>query len=210
MKHLKLFFALFAMLALGVTNAWGAEVTETIKMIGFAGSTATSYVNQTKTGASDKGTAMVAYAFNPKTGQVRGNKTTVAGASITSDDANKNWSLYNSQAMGGAIKSITITQTATGSNKFQNEMYVSLGTTTQGAVTAITNAQKHTSLDANTITFDIDPSKGYTYFKLLSTKKFGTGTLAGVEVKVTYETAGGDSGSTETANCLIPKNTVLG
>ena len=27
MKHLKLFFALFAMLALGVTNAWGAEVT---------------------------------------------------------------------------------------------------------------------------------------------------------------------------------------
>ena len=27
MKHLKLFFALFAMLALGVTNAWGAEET---------------------------------------------------------------------------------------------------------------------------------------------------------------------------------------
>ena len=27
MKHLKLFFALFAMLALGVTNAWGAEAT---------------------------------------------------------------------------------------------------------------------------------------------------------------------------------------
>ena len=27
MKHLKLFFALFAMLALGVGNAWGAEVT---------------------------------------------------------------------------------------------------------------------------------------------------------------------------------------
>ena len=191
MKKLKLFFALFAMLALGVGNAWGADVTETIKMIGFAGSTATSYVNQTKTGASDKGTAMVAYAFNPKTGQVRGNKTTVAGASVTSDDANKNWSLYNSEAMAGAIKSITITQTATGSNKFQNQMYVSLGTTTQGAVTVITNAQQHTSLDANTITFDIDPSKGYTYFKLLSTKKFGSGTLAGVEVKVTYETTSG-------------------
>ena len=27
MKHLKLFFALFAMLALGVTNAWAEEVT---------------------------------------------------------------------------------------------------------------------------------------------------------------------------------------
>ena len=29
MKHFKLFFALFAMLALGVGNAWGAEVTYT-------------------------------------------------------------------------------------------------------------------------------------------------------------------------------------
>ena len=29
MKHVKLFVALFAMLALGVGNAWGAEVTET-------------------------------------------------------------------------------------------------------------------------------------------------------------------------------------
>ena len=191
MKHLKLFFALFAMLALGVGNAWAEDVTETIKMKGFAGITSSGYQNVTKTGASDKGTAMVAYAYNGSTGQVRGNKTTVAGASVTSADANKNWSLYNSEAMAGAIKSITITQTATGTNKFQNQMYVSLGTTTQGAVTAITNAQQHTSLDANTITFDIDPSKGYTYFKLLSTKKFATGTIAGVEVKVTYETTSG-------------------
>ena len=195
------------MLALGVGNAWGADVTETIKMIGFAGSTATSYVNVTQTGTSDKGTTMVAYAFNPKTGQVRGNKTAVAGASVASEDKNKNWSLYNSQAMGGAIKSITITQTAIGENKFQNEMYVSLGTTTQGAVTAITNAQKHTSLNANTITFDIDPSKGYTYFKLLSTKKFGTGTLAGVEVKVTYETASG-GGETPVASLSATPTTI--
>ena len=31
MKHLKLFFALFAMLALGVGNAWGADVTYVFK-----------------------------------------------------------------------------------------------------------------------------------------------------------------------------------
>ena len=191
MKHLKLFFALFAMLALGVGNAWGAEVTETIKMKGFGGKTNNGYQDVTVSGTSDAGTAMVAYAYNGSTGQVRGNKTTVAGASVTTSDNGKNWSLYNSEAMAGAIKSITITQTATGSNKFQNQMYVSLGTTTQGAVTAITNAQQHTSLDANTITFDIDPSKGYTYFKLLSTKKFTTGSIAGVEVKVTYETTSG-------------------
>ena len=209
MKHLKLFFALFAMLALGVGNAWGAEVTETIKMKGFGGKTNNAYQNVTVSGTSDAGTAMVAYAYNGSTGQVRGNKTTIAGASVTSADANKNWSLYNSEAMAGAIKSIKITQTATGTNKFQNQMYVSLGTTTQGAVTVITNAQQHTSLDANTITFDIDPSKGYTYFKLLSTKKFATGTIAGVEVKVTYETAGGDEGGEETVVSLIPKNGCL-
>ena len=196
MKHLKLFFALFAMLALGVTNAWGEEVTETIMMKGFGGKTNNAYQNVTVSGTSDAGTAMVAYAYNGNNGQVRGNKTTVAGASVTSEDKNKNWSLYNSEAMGGAIKSITITQTATGSNKFQNEMYVSLGTTSQGSVTTITNAQKHTSLTTSTIQFDIDPTKGYTYFKLLSTKSFTGGSVANVVVTVTYETSGGSEPET--------------
>ena len=184
-------FIITMLLTLGAGTAWGADVTETITMKGFAGITSSGYQNFTKTGSSDKGTAMVAYAYNGETGQVRGNKTTVAGASVTTEDKNKNWSLYNSQAMGGAIKSITITQTATGNNKFQNEMYVSLGTTSQGAVTTITNAQKHTSLTTSTIQFDIDPTKGYTYFKLLSTKQFTSNSVAGVEVKVTYETASG-------------------
>ena len=40
MKHLKLFFALFAMLALGVSNAWGAE-TETITLSSFGWANAT-------------------------------------------------------------------------------------------------------------------------------------------------------------------------
>ena len=191
MKHLKLFFALFAMLALGVGNAWAKEVTETIKMKGFGDKTNNAYQNVTVSGTSDAGTAMVAYAYNGSNGQVRGNKTTVAGASVTSEDKNKNWSLYNSQAMGGAIKSITITQTATGSNKFQNEMYVSLGTTNQGSVTTNASAQKHTSLTTSTIQFDIDPTKGYTYFKLLSTKSFTGGSVANVVVTVTYETSGG-------------------
>ena len=208
MKHLKLFFALFAMLALGVINAWAEDVTETITMKGFGGKTNDAYQNVTVSGTSDKGTAMVAYAYNGKSGQVRGNKTTIAGASVTSADNSKNWSLYNSEAMAGAIKSITITQTATGDNKFQNEMYVSLGTTTQGSVTAITNAQKHTSLTTSTITFDIDPSKGYTYFKLLSTKKFTGGSIAGVVVTVTYETVSSGGGDEPVATLTANPTTI--
>ena len=44
MKHLKLFFALFAMLALGVGNAWGVEVTISYKDIpdGYTATTGTS------------------------------------------------------------------------------------------------------------------------------------------------------------------------
>ena len=47
----------------------------------------------------------------------------------------------------------------------------------------------------------------YTYFKLLSTKKFGTGTLAGVEVKVTYETASG-GGETPVASLSATPTTI--
>ena len=177
---------------LGSLNVWGETATETITMKGFAGITASGYQNQTKTGNStEHELTMVAYAFNGSTGQVRGNKTAIAGASITSDDANKNWSLYNSDAMPGAITAIKVTQTATGNNKFQNTLYVSLGTSSQGGVTAITNAQKQDDGGTGTeINFTIDGTQNYTYFKLLSTEKFGAGTLANVEVKVTYTTGG--------------------
>ena len=46
MKHLKLFFALFAMLALGVTNAWGAEETATLSFADKAQRTSYSTTQQ--------------------------------------------------------------------------------------------------------------------------------------------------------------------
>ncbi|MEE1070002.1 MAG: BACON domain-containing carbohydrate-binding protein [Paludibacteraceae bacterium] len=209
MKKLKLFFALFAMLALGVGNAWAEEVTETIMMKGFGGKTNNAYQNVTVSGTSDAGTAMVAYAYNGSNGQVRGNKTIVAGASVTSEDKNKNWSLYNSEAMGGSIKSITVTQTATGVNKFQNNLYVSLGTSSQGDVTAIKNAQKQDAGGtANEINFTIDASNGYTYFKLLSTEKFVSNSIAGVVVTVTYETASSGGGDEPVASLSADPTTI--
>ena len=187
----KLSFFLMAMLFTCATTLQAAEVTETIAMKGFGGLTTASYENVTKTGTSDKGTEMVAYAFNPSTGQIRGNKTAIAGASVTSADKNKNWSLYNTQAMPGAIKKITVTQTATGTNMFKGNLYVALGTTNQGTVISVTGAQKNTTGTATEFTFDIDETQGYTYFKLLSNVAFTGGSVAGVVVTVTYVTAEG-------------------
>jgi len=184
----KIFSILMAVLFVG--SMYAADVTDTIAMKGFAGITTNSYQNQTKSGVSAKGVDMVAYAYNGSTGQVRGNKTAVAGASVTADDDSKNWSLYNSAAMPGTIKSIKVTQAATGTPKFQNKLYVSLGTATQGDVTAITSAQaQDDGATANEINFTIDASKKYTYFKLLSTEKFTSGSVSDVKVMVTYEKA---------------------
>ena len=187
----KLSFFLMAMLFTCATTLQAAEVTETIAMKGFGGLTTTSYENVTKTGTSDLGTEMVAYAFNPTNGQIRGNKTAIAGASVTTVDKNKNWSLYNTQAMPGAIKKITVTQTATGSNMFKGKLFVALGTTNQGAVTTVTGAQQNTTGTATEFTFDIDTTQGYTYFKLLSNVAFTGGSVAGAVVTVTYVTAEG-------------------
>ena len=178
----KLSLALLLMLLVAFNNiGFSQEKNFTIDKLSIEGRADFDYFNENESSTSGidgkyfnfemKGSFLQDFSY-----RVRQRIDMYAGSSktdfmILSYHANKNWSLYNSEAMAGAIKSITITQTATGTNKFQNQMYVSLGTTTQGAVTAITNAQQHTSLDANTITFDIDPSKGYTYFKLLSTKK---------------------------------------
>lgn len=47
MKHVKLFVALFAMLALGVTNAWGAEETITLSKLGWSAQTVQSSIPAT-------------------------------------------------------------------------------------------------------------------------------------------------------------------
>lgn len=47
MKHVKLFFALFAMLALGVGNAWGAEETITLSTFGWSNASVQSSISAT-------------------------------------------------------------------------------------------------------------------------------------------------------------------
>lgn len=194
MRKLKLFFACLLMAVLSIGQVWAADATDVVAMKGFASITADGYQNITKSGESENGIDMVAYGYIGSSGQVRGSKTAIAGASVTSSDANKNWSLYNSEAMPGAISKIVVTQTATGTNKFQNTLYVSLGTSSQGSVTTVTSAQAQDNTSgAQTITFTIDATKNYTYFKLLSTAKFTSGSVSDVKVTITYDDGQGGS-----------------
>ena len=81
MKHLKLFFALFAMLALGVGNAWGQTKIDVVSAIGFAGITTNEYTaagTDHSAVANTTNNTSVTYAmqvFNGNTGAVRGNKS---------------------------------------------------------------------------------------------------------------------------------------
>ena len=176
------------------------DVTETIAMKGFGPfPTNSSYLNTTQAGVSDKGTAMVAYAYNPSNGQIRGSKTSVPGADIPTANSNHNWALYNTDAMAGAIKSITVTHTANvTSNYFRNNLYVALGTASQGLVKDPALAKQQTSMTPSSFTFEIDPTQGYTFFKIFSNEKFTSGTVTGVVVTVTYEgSTGGEGGDEE-------------
>ena len=81
MKHLKLFFALFAMLALNVGNAWAETKTDVMFATGFGNYTANSYsaagTDITAVANSTNATS-VTYAmqvFNGSTGALRGNQS---------------------------------------------------------------------------------------------------------------------------------------
>ena len=87
MKHLKLFFALFAMLALGVGNAWAQTKTDIMFAKGFGSYTTNSYsaagTDRTAVANSTNATS-VKYAmqvFNGSTGALRGNQSAASNFS---------------------------------------------------------------------------------------------------------------------------------
>ena len=91
MKKLKLFFALFAMLALGVTNAWGAEKTITLTYSDFG--LTTSYAQKTATVDGIEFTVNQGYKGSGNVIQMNSSK----GAGV----------LYNTTSIAG-LKSITV------------------------------------------------------------------------------------------------------
>ena len=184
---LRLFVASFLLLfVVGVGEVCGATVKDTICMTGYAGNTTgTSYITTSTKGSSAKGVDVYSIQYVPKTGQVKGNQTTVSNQ----------WSLYNDGAMPGAITSIEITHTgdtSSNNNYFRNNLFVALGKVKKddASTTNTTNDSILKGGYKNKQKFlfsGIAANKGFTYFKIYSNEKFGYGTLKDVTVIVTYE-----------------------
>ena len=175
--------------------AKAADSTVTFTMKNFGSKTANSYQNSAVSGTGSNsagGTiAASAYAYNGSTGQVRGNKTSIANSTVSSD-SNKNWHLFNTAAIPGAIKSIVVKSAdADSSNYFKGTLYVALGTSSRGDVTTVSGATSATPTKSgsyvDTFTFsNLNASSSYNYFKVMSNVAFTNSSVKGVSVTVTY------------------------
>ena len=188
MKHLKLFFALFAMLALGVGNAWAATYSMTPNKAG-TGLSNTAYIT-TLTEFTNNGVTWKMNQWNPSTLQVKTNQSSAASE----------WRFYNTTAMPGKItkvvikfSALTLKNTSTTGFMFVGGSAAVTGTT--GGTDGVWNAS------AKTLTWTPSASDEFTYFALYQNGKVATGTnnLASSDaIVVTYETASSGDGPTET------------
>ena len=188
MKHLKLFFALFAMLTLGIGSAWAATYSMTPNKAG-TGLTNTSYIT-TLTEFTNNGVTWKMNQWNPSTLQVKTNQS-----SVTSE-----WRFYNTTAMPGKITKVvikfsvlTLKSTTTTGFKFVGGSAAVTGTT--DGTDGVWNSS------AKTLTWTPGEDDEFTYFALYQNGKVASGTnnLASTDaIVVTYETASSGGGPTET------------
>lgn len=112
MKHLKLFFALFAMLALGVGNAWGSEVTLTGDYTN-GGPTGWSQTGTKKTGYWQLGTDGN-YIQSPKFSSAAGGVVTVVfEAYVTGSSKSSDCQLIGLDSEGNTVETQTVTCSST-------------------------------------------------------------------------------------------------
>ena len=162
MKHLKLFFALFAMLALGVGNAWGAE--QTVKWTATSGALGKGIGSGTiKTGT---------YAWNYT-------RTLISGASYTGWSSSciqlgKNGGVENitftTSAIPGTIKSVAV---ECSSYNNAHKVSIAVGGTTYLAATATAKwtdigTQKGTGSSTGTINISFTGGARALYIKSIT------------------------------------------
>ena len=184
MKKIKLFFALFAMLALGVGNAWGATYSLTPDKNG-TGLSNTAYITSL-TEFTNNGISWKMNQWNPSTLQIKTNQSTAANE----------WRFYNTSAIPGKITKVVIKFSAltlknTSATGFKFVGGSSAVTETTGGTDGVWDTS------AKTLTWTPSASDNFTYFALYQNGKVASGTnkLATSDaIVVTYEA----SGSTET------------
>ncbi len=159
------------------------DVTITTK--GFADITASGYQNSNQQATVEGVGTLSMYGYNGSNGQVRGSKTAIASSSTTSDTGN--WHIYNTTELSGELLYVTITTTSTGSNKFQNNLYLVYGTEVLGDITALPEENYIAGTVTDTkITFDLTKVGQIKYFKICSKEKFTSGTVSGVSVTFSF------------------------
>ena len=183
MKKLKLFFALFAMLALNVGNAWGATYSLTPNKT-QTGLSNTSYVTSLSSFTYD-GVTWKMNQWNPSTLQIKTNQS-----SATSE-----WRFYNTSAFPGKITKVVITFSAMTVSDASKLMFI--GGTSEVTATSGGNAGTWNN-SAKTLTWTPGASDNFTYFAFYQNGKAATGTnklATSNAIVVTYET--GESSATE-------------
>ena len=153
-------------------TAWAAEEV-TIKIgINPTNSTSTSYVVTDQEFTID-GVTFIMRNYNPSTGQIRGNQTS----------SSNNFYLYNTTAIPGTLKSVTINDVPTsGSNSFvSSKAYINTGSDAiTSQATSGTNPNGSTWSDLSDSFFCISLAKGGT-----------SGTVKMTGITIVYTTSGG-------------------
>ena len=195
MKHLKLFFALLAMLALGVGNAWGETATlSNANIAAKYSSSQTSYRSITDI-TDDSGHSYSAYAILNQHSKATSTNKFLQIKKYASNTA----SYVQVPPMPGNITSISMT--VSGSSKPMTDggnsstLYFSSSNKTSATGTGVASGTgaKSVTIDCSSLNL----KEGFIT---------ADGAVRIWDITITYES----SGSTEPANCLIPKNTVLG
>ena len=154
-----------------------ATGTVTFNVTGWNGNTTgTSYISSETSGKDTSSTYSATMKnYIPKSGQVKGNQTSVGS----------NWYMFNTTAIPAPITKVEFSN---GGGTLQNHLFAVFGTSSQGSVTDLTNAIS-ASVSNSKFTFEPSASNNYTFFKLLSNEKFGSGNVTGCSVVVTYGTS---------------------
>ena len=186
MKHLKLFFALFAILALGVGNAWGAE-TATLSI--SSGVTANSQLTDNAQGKWDV-TSDGKYTSNKSYIQVGTNKEKVSYLKLSSTSYSTK-KIEKIQVWGTSKANTNVTiKVYVGGNKLgESNKFTTQNASSGGTEYFVENTNDY----AGEILIEI------------SRPTSATGAIYFNKAIVTYS----ESGSTETVVSLIPKNGCL-
>lgn len=158
--------------------------TKTFSVMDWGGSTGSTYpaTGSVSSSLDNVGANLTLSNFIASTGQVRGND---------SSNANNNFMMFNTIALPGAITGITLKVTGgtlTGTSSTRNLLY--LGSTSQENVTSgtATNINELGSSGLNSMSWTVNASNQYTFFKVYHIQTSGTVKADAADaITITYE-----------------------